>query len=125
MSTNTKMAEPVNAAAVLRNVLNTLKRENDKPDGSISDTIWYSAYETLFDYVESSLEALAAHEESLRDNAEQAQRQPLTDEQADLLDYDRMFDIIRGTGYVTRSQAHEIVDLLRAHGIGATTGEQR
>ena len=62
MSTNTKLAEPVNAVAVLRNVLNTLKRENDKPDGSISDTIWYSAYETLLDYVESSLEALAAHD---------------------------------------------------------------
>ena len=62
MSTNTKMAEPVNASAVLRNVLNTLKRENDKPDGSIVDTIWYSAYETLFDYVEASLEAIAAHD---------------------------------------------------------------
>ena len=62
MSTNTKLAEPVNASAVLRNVLNTLKHENSKPDGSISDTIWYSAYETLLDYVESSLEALAAHD---------------------------------------------------------------
>lgn len=33
---------------------------------------------------------------------------------SDLLDYDRLFNIIRGTGYVTRGQADEIVELLRA-----------
>lgn len=34
------------------------------------------------------------------------------------LNYDRIYEIVRGTGYVTRGQADEITELLIAAGIG-------
>ena len=43
----------------LRNVRACLGFENEKPNGPIRDTIWYSNYETLFDYIDSTLEALS------------------------------------------------------------------
>jgi hypothetical protein len=46
------------AVIALRNVLATLKRENERPSGPIRDTIWHGDAETLFDYIESALEEI-------------------------------------------------------------------
>ena len=46
-------------AFVLRNVLATLEHENTS-GSAIQDTIWHSPGETLFDYIENSLEEFAA-----------------------------------------------------------------
>lgn len=40
----------------LRAIKATLERENEKPDGPISDTIWHTRYETLFDFVYAAIQ---------------------------------------------------------------------
>ena len=51
------------ALEALEETLRTLDDENAKPGGAISDTIWYSEHETLFDYIAAQItvirEALA------------------------------------------------------------------
>lgn len=43
----------------LRETLATLQRENERPGGSITDTIWHSPCETLFDYIEGAISSAA------------------------------------------------------------------
>lgn len=53
MSTTERLAQ------ALREVLATLKRENERAEGPIKDTIWHGPAETLFDFIENTL---GAHE---------------------------------------------------------------
>jgi hypothetical protein len=39
----------------LRDVRNTLHRENAAPNGPIRDTIWHTKYETLFDFLDAAM----------------------------------------------------------------------
>lgn len=41
--------------ANLQAIKKTLKRENEKPNGAITDTIWHTPYETLFDFVDAAI----------------------------------------------------------------------
>jgi hypothetical protein len=47
-------------AEALRNVRACLGFENEKRNGPINDTIWYSGTETLFDYIDKTLAAYEA-----------------------------------------------------------------
>lgn len=51
-------AEALNAELVeaLTKVRRVLKSENENPFGAINDTIWVSYYQTLFDYIDATLE---------------------------------------------------------------------
>lgn len=40
----------------LRATKATLQRENERDGGAITDTIWHSGYETLFDFIDSAIE---------------------------------------------------------------------
>lgn len=44
-----------NLLAVLINTRNALESANEMGDGPIVDTIWYSQYETLFDYMDTAI----------------------------------------------------------------------
>ena len=46
------------AMDALEETLRTLDDENAKPGGAISDTIWYSEHETLFDYIAAQITAI-------------------------------------------------------------------
>lgn len=46
------------AADILLSVRQTLTEANEQPGGPITDTIWYSGAETLFDFIDNSVEAL-------------------------------------------------------------------
>ena len=46
------------ALEALEETLRTLDDENAKPGGAISDTIWYSEHETLFDYIAAQITAI-------------------------------------------------------------------
>lgn len=46
------------AADALLSVRQSLTDANEQPGGPITDTIWYSAAETLFDFIDSSVESL-------------------------------------------------------------------
>ncbi len=46
------------AADILLSVRQSLTDANEQPGGPITDTIWYSGAETLFDFIDSSVEAL-------------------------------------------------------------------
>ena len=54
------------ALEALEETLRTLDDENAKPGGAISDTIWYSEHETLFDYIAAQITAIR---EALVDSA--------------------------------------------------------
>lgn len=53
-------------AQALREVLATLKRENERAEGPITDTIWRGPAETLFDFIENTLGAHEAEEQADR-----------------------------------------------------------
>ena len=46
------------AADALLSVRKTLTEANEEPGGPINDTIWFSATETLFDYIDNTVEAM-------------------------------------------------------------------
>lgn len=46
------------AADILLSVRQTLTDANEQPGGPINDTIWYSGVETLFDFIDNSVETL-------------------------------------------------------------------
>lgn len=46
------------AADILLSVRQTLTDANEQPGGPINDTIWHSGAETLFDFIDSSVESL-------------------------------------------------------------------
>ena len=56
------------ALEALEETLRTLDDENAKPGGAISDTIWYSEHETLFDYIAAQITAIR---EALAEQPEQ------------------------------------------------------
>ena len=76
------------AREALEETLRTLDDENAKPGGAISDTIWYSEHETLFDYIaaqitatrealaDSALERMAENARELGLDYEPAQQRP-------------------------------------------------
>lgn len=58
MSTTERLAQ------ALREVLATLKRENERAEGPIKDTIWHGPAETLFDFIENTLGAHEAEKQA-------------------------------------------------------------